>query len=420
MNQFVQPVILSLAAIQKIRTDIVGADEQDYLFGGGGNDTVEGLADNDRLFGEAGNDRLVGGLGSDTLIGGDGQDVFVLESSFFDPIGNDFDDDVIIDFNSGEADKIDVTNLGISQLASIEEISELDSDGNLVLTVFEDGDRNTLTIEGIGLNEFVTSDFIFSSDTESTEIVGEDEEDDLFGGGGNDTVEGLSDNDRLFGEAGNDRLVGGLGSDTLIGGDGQDVFVLESSFFDPIGNDFDDDVIIDFNSGEADKIDVTNLGISQLASIEEISELDSDGNLVLTVFEDGDRNRLTIERVGLNQLTANDFIFSSDTEDTQILGADEQDYLFAGGGNDTVEGLADNDRLFGEAGDDRLIGGFGNDTLNGGIGNDIAVFAGSSTEYQVSTNIGITTVENTSDLSDGTDILIGIETIQFANQSIPL
>ena len=251
---------------------------------------IQGADDNDSLQGTAGDDRLIGGLGSDTLIGGGGQDIFVLDSSFFDQIGNDFDDDVIADFNSGEGDKIDVTNFGISQLSSIEEIDDLDSNSNLFLTVFEDGDRNRLTINGVGFNELTANDFIFSNDTESTEIIGEDEEDDLFGGGGNDTIKGLSDNDRLFGEAGNDRLVGGLGSDTLIGGDGQDVFVLESSFFDPIGNDFDDDVIIDFNSGEADKIDVTNLGISQLASIEEISELDSDGNLVLTVFEDGDRN----------------------------------------------------------------------------------------------------------------------------------
>ena len=82
--------------------------------------------------------------------------------------------------------------------------------------------------------------------------------------------------------------------------------------------------------------------------------------------------------------------------------------------------MSGNDRLFGEAGDDRLIGGFGDDTLVGGAGDDIAVFAGSSSEYEVTLTEGITTVENTSDLDEGTNILVGIEIIQFANQNISI
>jgi len=49
----------------------------DQLFGGLGNDTLNGLDGNDTLFGEQGNDRLEGGSGNDTFYGGTGDDTAV-------------------------------------------------------------------------------------------------------------------------------------------------------------------------------------------------------------------------------------------------------------------------------------------------------------------------------------------------------
>jgi serralysin len=46
-----------------------------YLFGLGGNDTINGLAGNDKLFGGANNDVLNGGAGIDTIFGGTGRDI---------------------------------------------------------------------------------------------------------------------------------------------------------------------------------------------------------------------------------------------------------------------------------------------------------------------------------------------------------
>ena len=224
----------------------------------------------------------------------------------------DDDDDRILDFDQTEDDRIDVSEFGISSLKTIQAISSLSNSGNVVLTVFEDGDRNTLTVDGIGLNQLTATDFIFDASDAGTTITGQNEEDDLFGGAGDDSLDGREGNDRLFGETGNDVLRGGLGDDILIGGAGADVFVLDSAFIDPVGNDDDDDRILDFNQAEGDRIDVREFGISTLESIQRISQLDNSGNVFLTVFQDGDRNRLTLNGIGANQLTAADFIF--DTE----------------------------------------------------------------------------------------------------------
>ncbi|MCM1159578.1 MAG: hypothetical protein NC300_12950, partial [Bacteroidales bacterium] len=51
------------------------AYEDDYLYGGEGNDRLYGNNGNDELYGEAGNDILEGGTGDDLLVGGTGNDL---------------------------------------------------------------------------------------------------------------------------------------------------------------------------------------------------------------------------------------------------------------------------------------------------------------------------------------------------------
>jgi Ca2+-binding RTX toxin-like protein len=92
--------------------------------------------------------------------------------------------------------------------------------------------------------------------------------------------------------------------------------------------------------------------------------------------------------------------------------------------NDTLTGTAGNDSLEGLAGNDTLIGGLGDDTLAGGIGfGDVANFDGLSSGYRVQRNAdGLWTVQDI-DLSsgdDGKDVLVGVEKIQFADQSYQL
>ena len=54
--------------------EILGGDGRDFLHGGDGNDVLSGDAGDDRLFGGNDNDTLSGGAGDDELQGGDGDD----------------------------------------------------------------------------------------------------------------------------------------------------------------------------------------------------------------------------------------------------------------------------------------------------------------------------------------------------------
>jgi Ca2+-binding RTX toxin-like protein len=88
--------------------------------------------------------------------------------------------------------------------------------------------------------------------------------------------------------------------------------------------------------------------------------------------------------------------------------------LIGDNGADVIRGLAGNDRLEGRGGDDTLVGGADNDTLIGGAGTDTAVFSGNRSAYTLSAGATLTVTSAT----EGTDTLIGIERLQFADVTI--
>jgi len=82
---------------------IIGSDFNDTLTGDGGNNVLFGGLGTDTINGGAGNDLLIGGAGQDTMTGGTGADTFKLD-------GLDIKD-LIVDYNGGEGDKIDLSSL---------------------------------------------------------------------------------------------------------------------------------------------------------------------------------------------------------------------------------------------------------------------------------------------------------------------
>jgi len=86
--------------------DVSGLSGQQntYLFGNNGNDSLTGGNGNDTIFGGSGNDYLVGGLGNDSLRGDAGADTFVFRSG-------DIGTDTIADFNTVQGDMLDLTDL---------------------------------------------------------------------------------------------------------------------------------------------------------------------------------------------------------------------------------------------------------------------------------------------------------------------
>lgn len=120
-----------------------------------------------------------------------------------------------------------------------------------------------------------------------------------------------------------------------------------------------------------------------------------------------------------------------------MVGTNQQDTLSGAGGDDDLEGGFGNDFLVGGAGDDTLNGGAGDDILIGGetelantvvvaeTGSDTAVFAGVFADFTINDVFEFPTPEGvildvvliTSDLT-GTDTLIGIEVLQFDDQTV--
>ena len=88
---------------------------------------------------------------------------------------------------------------------------------------------------------------------------------------------------------------------------------------------------------------------------------------------------------------------------------------------DLDTGVVGNDqenRLTGNQGDNRIQGAAGNDLIDGGEGSDTAVFSGDKSEYRIERNETTTVVTDSVEGRDGTDELVGVETLEFADGEI--
>lgn len=105
-----------------------------------------------------------------------------------------------------------------------------------------------------------------------------------------------------------------------------------------------------------------------------------------------------------------------------VLGA-EDDILNGGAGNDIIGSQGGDDQLYGGKGDDILFGGTGNDILHGGEGTDIVSYSHNYAEYTLTQQTDPQTHEVqwlVQHAIDGTDTLIQVEYIEFADHTINL
>jgi len=183
------------------------------------------------------------------------------------------------------------------------------------------------------------------------------------------TIEGTDDNDILSGTSASDTILAGEGDDVLLGDSGADVLD---------GGEGQQDVVRYDESEEAVFVDLES-----------------------QVGKGGDADGDTIKNV--------EGVIGSSLDDTLI--GDKQDNLLVG--NDG------NDRLVGGAGNDLLVGGAGDDQLDGGDGFDVAKFSGNMSDYQFDRNQdGLLIVTDLREGSpDGTDRLVNVETVVFADKS---
>jgi hypothetical protein len=123
---------------------------------------------------------------------------------------------------------------------------------------------------------------------------------------------------------------------------------------------------------------------------------------------------------------------------TTILNDDGVINLQGTQGNDVIEvsgitrilsGRAGDDILIGLKGDDTIIGGIGSDTIDGGLGIDTAVYEGLRENFLIKATVsGRYEISYTGPIiavypppaTEGTDTLISVERIQFADTKIAL
>ncbi len=274
-------------------------------------------------------------------------------------------------------------------------------------------------------------------------ISGYDGLDTILGGSGNDTLNGGDGADVLGGDAGLDSLSGGAGNDYVNGGanqdtlqgDGGDDFIVGGSSSDSMdgGTGFDSvswlgeaSVTVNLlnqalNAGVAFQETVLGFEVFYLTNSGD-RFTNSDANIYLYGFDgadvmnggtasdffDGGAGGDTIDtgsgfdyvsyanatsgvRVDMINAGTNTGEAAGDTitgaeafyltaQGDTFIGQTGQNFVFAGGGNDTLfGGVNASDWLFGEAGADFLSGGNFNDLMSGGANNDTYAFTGWAT-----------------------------------------
>jgi len=367
---------------------LLGGGGNDLLFGNEGNDTLVGGIGNDRGFGGQDNDILFGNEGNDTLHGDRGDDIIFGGVGRAEEQGNDPDDDLIYggrgndSINGGQGN--DIIYAGEDNdlvFGGKDDDLILGDKGNDTLS----GDLGNDTIYGGNGNpndpDLDGADLLFGGGG-NDDVFGDRGNDSLLGGSGNDTIHGGSGDDYGWGDDGEDLLFGDRGNDTLCGNDGNDT--LYGGNRNPDTEDDGDDLI---NGGAGNDLIFGNRG-DDLLLAGEGNDTVHGGNGTDQLWGNegddlllGDRGSDTLQGGAGNDTlyggnnnpnldSDGDDLLDGAAGDDLLLGNRGNDTLIGGEGNDTLYGGQDDDILFASVGDNFLSGDRGNDTLIGGAGND--------------------------------------------------
>ncbi len=223
-----------------------------------GNDFLYTTANNNDVFlsGETGNDTLVGSEGDDWLLGDEGEDNLQ---------GGAGDDLLYIDAQDTLIDGGDGTDIAIVTTADALTLDLGTANLEMVIgnngdDIFTHSDNYTVIIDGGEGND---------------QLTGGNNDDVLTGGIGDDLIYGNDGNDRLEGGDGLDILYGSQGNDSLNGGEG-----IDTAIFYGIEHDFNiiyegsSTIVMDLNPTDGDE------GINILTGIENIQFVTNDQALL--------------------------------------------------------------------------------------------------------------------------------------------
>ncbi|MGK7942832.1 MAG: right-handed parallel beta-helix repeat-containing protein, partial [Crocosphaera sp.] len=320
-----------------------GEEGHDSLYGGSGNDELQGNDGEDLLHGDEGNDSLFGGLGRDLIDGHEGDDILIgheANDSLYGGSGND-------ELQGNDGEDLLHGNAGNDSL-----FGGLDRD---LIYGHEDDDlligneANDSLYGGSGNDELQGNqgEDILYGDEDDDLLIGNEANDSLYGGSGNDELQGNDGEDILYGDEGNDSLFGGLDRDLIYGHEGDDLL---------IGNEENDSL---YGGSGNDELQ------------------GNDGEDILYGHE------------------GNDSLFGGLGQDTLYAGLGD-DLLDGQTGDDSLYGEFGNNQLYGDAGEDLLVGGVGIDTIQGGIDNDY-ISAGGGVGNQLQGDAGDDTLIGSDD-----------------------
>ena len=430
------------------------------LFGGAGNDTLNGGDADDQVFGEAGDDRMVwnpgddtdlneGGSGFDTVEvnGGNGAESFTITANGtrvrFDrvtpaPFSIDIgtSESLIMNANGGD-DMVSAGN-GLATLI------QLRIDGGTGNDTLLGGDGADVLIGGDG------NDFIDGNRGNDTAFLGAD--DDVFQwdpGDGSDRVEGEAGNDALIfnGASINEKIditangervrltrdVGGVtmdlndveqigvnalgGADTIAVNDlsGTDMTFVDLNLgASGGGGDTADDIVIVNGTDHADAIQIVGADadfvVTGLAALVSVHNSETSDQLMVNA-RGGDDN---VSATALPAATVSLNIDGGNGNDS-IFGGSGADKLFGGDGNDFIEGNQGNDTATLGAGDDIFFWnpGDGSDTVEGQGGFDALLFNGANINERIDISANGTRALLSRDIAGITMDLNGIEQIDL-------
>jgi Ca2+-binding RTX toxin-like protein len=320
---------------------LIGNDNHlDQLYGGAGNDSLDGRGSDDRLYGQAGNDTLNGGAGNDLALYFSARSQFSVSSA---------------------------------------------SDGRYTVS----GPEGTDLLIGVEYVQFGTAAPVTVASLVTGPSAGNDT---LNGTPGNDSLSGLAGNDSLLGQGGADTLLGGDGNDTLNGGTGNDKMT-GGTGNDLYYADSPSDVITEASGQGTDRVS-SSISHTLAANVENLTlsgtgHTNGTGNTGSNSIAGNAGNNVLAGGVGTG--TGNDTLSGGDGNDS-LSGLDGNDSLVGGNGNG-------NDTLNGGTGNDKMTGGTGNDLYYADSPGDVITEASGQGTDRVSSSISHTLAANVENLA---------------------
>ena len=337
-------------------------------------------------------DTMYGGLGNDTIYGQRGNDVFVYNRGD--------GSDTIYEYRYHDTDRLRLHGIDPADVSLVRQGNDVD------LVIAESspgaGDGGMVALRGTALYsdggsgvQYVDFDdgTVWTQNDLRARVLNE------TATPGADYVNGFDTGDVMYGGLGDDTIRGRRGDDTYLyaRGDGND----NIGDYKYEGNDR-----LHFTDILQNEVIFYSSGIHLYAKIVDSSAGAGDGGII-SLWESNNTSS-----IGVDSFQFGD---NSVLSDDQVL---TQKWSMGTSSSDTWTGGTGNDRYFADYGDDELTGGLGNDTLNGSYGSDTAVYSGLSAEYTMLTsggNFQLRDDETAVGEDEGTDTLIGIETLRFGN-----